>query len=125
MIVEWWCEIKDIQKVRWRYAKEKGIEKFPRKLPTMKNFKCMIDRFKKTGYVKMWSLWTRRRSGEPSEMSGPGRRSASKWTAATLSHRSTRQSILGSDLKTNQAGRESLKRHETKMRQTLDPTSMR
>ena len=37
-IVEWWCELKDIHKVRWRYAKEKGIEHFPRKLPTMKNF---------------------------------------------------------------------------------------
>ena len=52
-IVEWWCELKDIHKVRWRYAKEKGIEKFPRKLPTRKNFKCVIDRFKKTGSVKM------------------------------------------------------------------------
>ena len=40
-IVEWWCKLKDIHKVRWRYAKEKGIEKFPRKLPTRKNFKCV------------------------------------------------------------------------------------
>ena len=52
-IVERWCELKDIHKVRWRYTKEKGIEKFPRKLPTRKNFKCVIDRFKKTGSVKM------------------------------------------------------------------------
>ena len=40
-IVECWFELKDIHKVRWRYAKEKGIEHFPRKLPTRKNFKCV------------------------------------------------------------------------------------
>ena len=67
-IVEWWCELKDIHKVRWRYAKEKGTEKFPRKLPARKNFKCVIERFKNTGSVQMWSLWTRRRSGEPSDV---------------------------------------------------------
>ena len=37
-IVERWCELKDIHKVRWRYSKEKGIEHFPRKFPTRKNF---------------------------------------------------------------------------------------
>ena len=37
-IVTWWGELKDLDKVRWRYAKEKGIEKFPRKLPTKKVF---------------------------------------------------------------------------------------
>ena len=52
-IVEWWCELKDIHKVRWRYAKEKGIEHFPRKLPTRKNFNCVIERFQKTGSVKL------------------------------------------------------------------------
>ena len=67
-IVEWWCELKDIHKVRWRYAKEKGTEKFPRKLPARKNFKCVIERFKNTASVQMWSLWTRRRSGEPSDV---------------------------------------------------------
>ena len=44
--------MKDIHKVRWRYAKEKGIEHFPRKLPTRKNFKCVIERFQKTGSVE-------------------------------------------------------------------------
>ena len=37
-IVEWWCELRDI---RWRYTKEKGVEKFLRKLPTRKNFICV------------------------------------------------------------------------------------
>ena len=77
--------MKDIHKVWWRYAKEKGIEHFPRKLPTRKNFKCVIERFQKTGSVKLDDHRTRRRSGEPSETSGPGRTCASKWTAATLS----------------------------------------
>ena len=54
-IVTWWCELKDLVKVCWRYAKEKGIEKFPRKLPKKKVFKCVIDRFKKTGSVKIES----------------------------------------------------------------------
>ena len=40
-IVEWWCELKDIHKVQWHYAKEKGSEHFPRKLLTRKNFKCV------------------------------------------------------------------------------------
>ena len=48
-IVTWWGELKDLDKVRWRYAKEKGIEKFPRKLPTKKVFKGLINRFMKTG----------------------------------------------------------------------------
>lgn len=52
-IVKWWYELKDINKVRWRYAKEKGIEKFPRKHPSRKNFKCVIDRFEKSGSVKI------------------------------------------------------------------------
>ena len=52
-IVQWWHETKDIHKVRWSYAKEKEIEKFPRKLPSIKTFKCVIDRFRKTGSVKM------------------------------------------------------------------------
>ena len=50
-IVTWWGELKDLDKVRWRYAKEKGIEKFPRKLPTKKVFKGLINRFMKTGSV--------------------------------------------------------------------------
>ena len=57
-IVAWWYELKDIHKVRWRYAKDKGIEHFPRKLLSRKVFKHVIDRFKKTGSVKMeWSKW--------------------------------------------------------------------
>ena len=56
--------MKDIHKVRWRYAKEKGIEHFPRKLPTRKNFKCVIERFQKTGSVKLDDHRTRRRSGD-------------------------------------------------------------
>ena len=36
--------MKDIHKVRWRYAKEKGVKKFPRKLPSRRVFKCVIDR---------------------------------------------------------------------------------
>ena len=44
--------MKDLNKVRWRYAKENGIEKFPRKLPTRKQFKVIVDRFRKTGSVK-------------------------------------------------------------------------
>ena len=51
-IVKWYYELKDIHKVRWRYAKEKGIEKFPRQLPSKKSFKCVIDRFEKSGSVK-------------------------------------------------------------------------
>ena len=47
-IVAWWYELKDIHKVRWRYAKDKGIEKFSRKLPSRRVFKCVIDRFKST-----------------------------------------------------------------------------
>ena len=38
-IVAWWYELKDIHKVRWRYAKEKGIEKFPRKFPCNRKVK--------------------------------------------------------------------------------------
>ena len=30
-----------LHKVRWCFTKEKGIEKFPRKLPTRENFKCV------------------------------------------------------------------------------------
>ena len=41
-IVGWWYELKDIHKVRWRYAKDKGIEHFPRKLPSRKAFRCVI-----------------------------------------------------------------------------------
>ena len=44
--------MKDLNKVCWRYAKENGIEKFPRKLPTRKQFKVIVDRFRKTGSVK-------------------------------------------------------------------------
>ena len=51
-IVAWWHELKDFNKVRWRYAKENGIEKFPRKLPTRKKFKVIVDRLRKTGSVK-------------------------------------------------------------------------
>ena len=52
-IVEWWFELRDLDKVRWRYAKEKGIEKFPRKLPKKNVFKRVIDRFRTTGLVKI------------------------------------------------------------------------
>ena len=52
-IVEWWFELRDLDKVRWRYAKEKGIEKFPRKLPKKNVFKRVIDRFRTTGSVKI------------------------------------------------------------------------
>ena len=52
-IVKWWYELKDLYKVRWRYAKENGIKKFPRKLPSIKTFKCVIDRFEKSGSVKI------------------------------------------------------------------------
>ena len=84
-IVEWWCELKDIHKVRWRYAKEKGIEHFPRKLPTRKNFKCVIERFQKTGSVKLEQPKKIDEKPVTSETSGPGQSCASKWTAATLS----------------------------------------
>ena len=40
-IVIWMCKLKDLNKVRWRYAKEKGIGKCPRKLPKNKIFKCV------------------------------------------------------------------------------------
>ena len=52
-IVAWWYELKDIHKVRWRYAKEKKIEAHPRELPSRKVFKCVIERFRRTGSVKM------------------------------------------------------------------------
>ena len=52
-IVAWWYELKDLDKVRWRYAKEKKIEHFPRKLPNKRVFKTVIDRFKKTGSVNI------------------------------------------------------------------------
>ena len=48
-IVKLWYELKDLHKV----AKENGIEKFPRKLPSIKTFKCVIDRFEKSGSVKI------------------------------------------------------------------------
>ena len=32
---------------------ENGIEKFPRKLPSVKTFKCVIDIFKKSSSVKI------------------------------------------------------------------------
>ena len=51
-ILAWWHELKDLNKVRWRYAKENGIEKFPRKLPTRKQFMVIVDRFRMTGSVK-------------------------------------------------------------------------
>ena len=41
-IVIWMCKLKDLNKVRWRYAKEKGIEKCPRKLLKKKIFKGVI-----------------------------------------------------------------------------------
>ena len=43
-IVIWMCELKDLDKVRWHYAKEKGIKKCPRKLPKKKIFKCVKHR---------------------------------------------------------------------------------
>ena len=42
-----------MDKVRWKYAKLKGIEKHPRKLPKKNVFKSVIDRFRKTGSVKI------------------------------------------------------------------------
>ena len=44
--------MKDLNKVCWRYANENCIEKFPRKLPTRKKFKVIVDRLRKTGSVK-------------------------------------------------------------------------
>ena len=38
-IVTWWCELKDHDKVRWKYAKLKGIEKHPRQIPKKNVFK--------------------------------------------------------------------------------------
>ena len=51
-IVAWWYELKDLNKVRWRYAKLKGIEKHPRKLPKKNVFKTVITRFERTGSVQ-------------------------------------------------------------------------
>ena len=50
-----WYELKDIHKVHCDYAKDKGIERFPRKLLSRKVFKHVIDidRFKKTCIVKI------------------------------------------------------------------------
>ena len=48
--------MKDLNKVHWCYAKENSIEKFPRKLPTRKKFKIIVDRFRKTGSVKPETL---------------------------------------------------------------------
>ena len=44
-IVTWWCQLKDHDKVRWKYAKLKGIEKHPRQIPEKNVFKSVIDRF--------------------------------------------------------------------------------
>ena len=52
-IVGWWYELKNLDAVRWKYAKLKGIEKHPRKLPKKKVFKSVIDRFQKTGSVNI------------------------------------------------------------------------
>ena len=52
-IVAWWYELKDLNKVRWRFAKQKGIEHFPRKLPHKKVFKRVIDRFLNTGSINI------------------------------------------------------------------------
>lgn len=52
-IVAWWYKTKDLDKVRWRYTKLKGLEKFPRKLPKKYVFKTVIKRFENTGSVKM------------------------------------------------------------------------
>ena len=52
-IVGWWYELKNLDAVRWKYAKLKGIEKHPRKLPKKKVFKTVIDRFQKTGSVNI------------------------------------------------------------------------
>ena len=50
-IVGLWYKMKDLDKVSWRYAKEKGIEHFPRKLLNKRSFKSVIDRFQKKGSV--------------------------------------------------------------------------
>ena len=94
-IVEWWCELKDIHKVRWHYVKEKGIEKFPRKLPTRRNFKCVIDRFKKTGSVKTEHP---KKINVRRAVRGVRPRVELKWTAATLSQssKSTSEELLRS-----------------------------
>ena len=52
----WWGKLGDLGKVCWHFAKEKGIEKFPRKLP-MKVFKCVIGRFMKTGLDSIGRLF--------------------------------------------------------------------
>ena len=52
-IVEWWYELKDLDKVRRSYAKENGLEHFPRKLPKKKVFKYVINRFKNTGSIQI------------------------------------------------------------------------
>ena len=66
-VLNWWfCQ--DCRLVVWAerhtqsplryYAKNKGIERFPRKLLSRKVFKHVINRFKKTCSVKMeWSKW--------------------------------------------------------------------
>ena len=60
-IVAWWYELKDIHKVRWRYAKEKGIKKFPRKLPcnrkvkpkTLEELQEVVSDFVSNNYAKV------------------------------------------------------------------------
>ena len=69
-LVALWYELKDIHNVRWRYSKDKGIEKFSRKLPSRRVFKCVIDRFKSTVImiivlVTLWPPSMMLRSGEP------------------------------------------------------------
>ena len=44
-IVTWWCKLKDHDKVLWKYAKLKGIEKHLRQIPKKNVFKSVIDRF--------------------------------------------------------------------------------
>ena len=52
-IVGWWYELdKDLDKVRWKYAKLKGLERHPMKLPKKNVFKSIINRFLKTGTHK-------------------------------------------------------------------------
>ena len=56
-IVTWLGKLKDLDKVYCHFAKEKGMEKFPRKVPIEKVFKCVIDRFMKTGSDSIGQLF--------------------------------------------------------------------
>ena len=52
-IVGWWYELKDLEKVHWKYTKLKGNKKHPRKLPKKNVFRSVIDRFNNIGSIKI------------------------------------------------------------------------